>query len=156
MVSSGVWGDDERFHPRLGSGRVLRARWSKDRGHRGWVDSVPRRPIGHRQNDGLTRDDTGRRGATRRPGVALEQARRTKEATYPELEGDEGRARLVVLAAETRGRWSGETAEFLRCLAKAKAETAPVLMQQGESCLIEEGLRTREASEPQHRCEHPF
>ena len=70
-----------------------------------------------------------RRGAARRPGVALEQARRTKEATYPELAGDEGRARLVVLAAETGGRWSGGTAEFLRCLAKAKAGTAPVLVQ---------------------------
>ena len=77
----------------------------------------------------LRRDGTTRRGAARRPGVALEQAQRTKEAIYPELAGDEGRARLVVLAAETGGRWSAETAQFLRCLAKAKAETAPVLMQ---------------------------
>ena len=64
-----------------------------------------------------------------RPGLALEQARRRKEATYPELVGDDGRARLVVLAAETRGRWSTETAQFLRGLAKGKAETAPLLMQ---------------------------
>ena len=54
----------------------------------------------------LRRDGTTRRGAGRRPGVALEQARRTKE-----------------------GRWSDETAQFLRCLAKAKAETAPVLIK---------------------------
>ena len=58
-----------------------------------------------------------------------EQARRTKEATYPELAGGEGRARLVVLAAVTGGRWSAESAQFLRCLAQAKVETAPVLMQ---------------------------
>ena len=67
--------------------------------------------------------------AVSRPGLALEQARRRKEATYPQLVGDEGRARLVVLAAETGGRWSIETAQFLRGLAKGKAETAPLLMQ---------------------------
>ena len=38
----------------------------------------------------LRRDGTTRRGAARRPGVALEQAWRTKEATYPELAGGEG------------------------------------------------------------------
>ena len=50
-------------------------------------------------------DGSARRGAASRPGLALEQARRRKETTYPELVGDEGRARLVVLAAETGGRW---------------------------------------------------
>ena len=75
------------------------------------------------------RDGTARRGAASRPGLALEQARRRKEATYPELSGDDGRARLVVIAAETGGRWSNETAHFLRGLAKGKAETAPLLMQ---------------------------
>ena len=47
-------------------------------------------------------------------------ARRRKERTYPELAGDGGRARLVVLAAEG-GRWSDETADFLSRLAKAKS-----------------------------------
>ena len=76
----------------------------------------------------LHRDGSARRGAATRPGMALEQARRRKEATYPELVGDDGPARLVVLAAET-WRWSDETAHFLRGLAKGKAETAPLLMQ---------------------------
>ena len=48
---------------------------------------------------------------------------------YPELSGDGGRARLVVLAAEVGGRWSAETAGFLSALAKARAETMPFLMQ---------------------------
>ena len=74
-------------------------------------------------------DGSARRGAATRPGMALEQARRRKEATYPELVGDDGRARLVVLAAKTGWLWSNETAHFLRGLAKGKAETAPLLMQ---------------------------
>ena len=48
---------------------------------------------------------------------------------YPELSGDGGRARLVVLAAEVGGRWSSETAGFLSALAKAQAESMPFLMQ---------------------------
>ena len=124
-------GNDERFHPRFGFGRVQRLVGRRIeviadgltlfQGAQLAIDTTMVSP--------LRRDGTTRRGAARRPGVALEQARRTKEATYPELAGDEGRARLVVLAAETGGRWSAETAQFLRCLAKAKAETAPVLMQ---------------------------
>ena len=69
----------------------------------------------------LRRDGTTRRGAARRPGVASDQARRTKEATYPNWQGMKAERGLSF--------WPGETAEFLRCLAKAKAGTAPVLMQ---------------------------
>ena len=47
---------------------------------------------------------------------------------HPELSGDGGRARLVVLAAEVGRRWSNETAGFLCALAKARAETMPLLM----------------------------
>ena len=54
------------------------------------------------------RDETARPGADRHDGVALSAARRRKEHTYPELSGEGGRARLVVLAAEVGGRWSGE------------------------------------------------
>ena len=43
----------------------------------------------------------------------------------PRVVGERGRARLVVLGAEVGGRWSGETAEFLAALSKAKAESAP-------------------------------
>ena len=45
-------------------------------------------------------DGTARRHAAHRDGVALEEARRTKERKYPELVGNGGRARLVVVAAE--------------------------------------------------------
>ena len=63
-------------------------------------------------------------------GAALEEARRRKEATYPELaRGTEGRARLVVLAAEVGGRWSTQTAQFLRGLAKGRVEAVPRILQ---------------------------
>ena len=45
----------------------------------------------------------------------------------PELSGEGGRARLVVLAVEVGGRCCEETAQFLRDLAKAHAQTAPLL-----------------------------
>ena len=48
---------------------------------------------------------------------------------FPELSGDGGRARLVVLAAEVGGRWSIETANFLVSLAKAKALASPLVLQ---------------------------
>ena len=77
----------------------------------------------------LHRDGTARRTAADRDGAAPLQARRTKETTYPELSGEGGRARLVVLAAEVGGRWSEDTAQFLRALAKASARTAPLILQ---------------------------
>ena len=61
----------------------------------------------------LQRDGTARRRAADHDGAALEDARRRKERTRPELSGERGRGRLVVLGAEVGGRWSGETAEFL-------------------------------------------
>ena len=70
----------------------------------------------------LRRDGTARRRAANHDGAALEEARQRKERTCPELSGDGGRARLVVLAAEVGGRWSHETAEFLCALAKARAQ----------------------------------
>ena len=45
-------------------------------------------------------------------GAALSQARRDKEAKYPELVATE-RFRLVVVAMETGGRWSTEALEFV-------------------------------------------
>ena len=57
----------------------------------------------------------------------LVQARREKEATYPELLTSR-RCRLVVVAIETGGRWSDEAAELLRQLALAKAREAPALL----------------------------
>ena len=58
------------------------------------------------------------------PRCGIGKGRKTKEASHPELVGDEGRAWLIVLAAEVGGRRSGETAELFRCLAKAKAGTS--------------------------------
>ena len=55
-------------------------------------------------------------------GAALAQARRRKQRTYPEF-GGQGRARLVVLAAEVGGRWSEEARAFVSQLAKTKAKS---------------------------------
>ena len=60
-----------------------------------------------------------------RDGAALDQARRTKERTYLELTGEQGRARLVVLACKTGGRWSEEAQSSLRHLARARARSEP-------------------------------
>ena len=74
-------------------------------------------------------DGSARRRVADVDGAALEAARRRKERTYPELAGDGGRARLVVLAAEVGGRWSTETAQFLSALAKARALSVPQVLQ---------------------------
>ena len=58
-------------------------------------------------------------------GAALTFARRRKEHTYPELVGGRGRARLVVVAGETGGRFSEETQTFLRLFAGAKTRPTP-------------------------------
>ena len=62
-------------------------------------------------------------------GVALKEARRSKEATYPELCRGDGRARLVVIAGEVGGRWSQETKDFLWCLACEKSKSSLRLLQ---------------------------
>ena len=54
----------------------------------------------------------------------LEEARRDKEAKYPELHrGD--RCQLIVLAIDIGGRFSTETVEFLENLAWARSRAAP-------------------------------
>ena len=58
-------------------------------------------------------------------GVAL-RARRRKDRTYPELVRLGQRAKLVVQVA---GRWSEETASFLRHLARARARSEPPVLQ---------------------------
>ena len=55
-------------------------------------------------------------GAADVDGATLTQARRDKEATYPELVGS-NRCRLVVVALETGGRWSEEAVDVFRQLA---------------------------------------
>ena len=45
-----------------------------------------------------------RRNGDRTDGIALREARKHKEKTYPELQGRNGRVRLVVIAGEVGGR----------------------------------------------------
>ena len=55
------------------------------------------------------------------------EARRMKE--YPELAGNGGRARLMVVAAEVGGRFSAETNQFLRGLVSTKVRGVPGTMR---------------------------
>ena len=55
--------------------------------------------------------------------VALLEARRRKEATYPELLAS-ARCRLVVIGVEVGGRWGSEAASFLRLQAGLARGTA--------------------------------
>ena len=75
---------------------------------------------------------TARRRADRIDGVALWEARRRKELTYPELMGRNRRARLVVLGVEVGGRWSQEMQQFVSQLARAKARGEDLL--DAETC----------------------
>ena len=74
-------------------------------------------------------DGSARRGGATNDGAALLVARRRKETTYPELVGPRSRAKLVVLAMEVGGRWSQETATFLRMLAAARARGECTLLR---------------------------
>ena len=67
---------------------------------------------GHHHGLPLSRDGVAQRGTVTTDGKSLARARGRKERTHPELTGEHGRARLVVLGV--RGRWSAETSVFLR------------------------------------------
>ena len=58
-------------------------------------------------------------------GAALNAARCRKVRSYPELSGERGRAKLVVLVGEIGGRFSEETQTFIRLLARAKTRSVP-------------------------------
>ena len=60
---------------------------------------------------------SARRRAAHTDGVALGAARGRKDATYPELVGRRGGARLVV---EVENKWSPETQSFLSQLASVQ------------------------------------
>ena len=72
----------------------------------------------------LIRAGEPRSRAGRYAGAAVQDARRAKERTYPELLQTR-RCKLGVLAIEVGGRWSQETTTFLPLLAQAKARTIP-------------------------------
>ena len=63
--------------------------------------------------------------AARENGEAASAAERRKLKRYPEFAEDNSRAKLVVFAVETGGRWSEQAWQFVRQLAKAKAREAP-------------------------------
>ena len=67
--------------------------------------------------------------------AALNAARCRKVRSYPELSGERGRAKLVVLAGEIGGRFSEETQTFIRLLARAKTRSvlAPLRTQARQS-----------------------
>ena len=73
----------------------------------------------------LRRDGAPRRRVVSQDGAALDAARRRKERVYPELTGQLGHTRLVVLTCEVAGRWAEECVEFINQLAKAKARREP-------------------------------
>ena len=56
-------------------------------------------------------DDTPRRDAGTKDGVALWAAQSRKERTYPGLGGPRQRAQLVVVAVKVGGHWSEKTRE---------------------------------------------
>ena len=74
-------------------------------------------------------DGTAGRQCATVSGAALDQARRRKERTYPELAQQHGRARLVVLGCDVGGRWSEESRQFLASHEAAKARSEPELMR---------------------------
>ena len=72
----------------------------------------------------LTRSGEPRSRGGTFAGAALQDARRNKERTYPELLRNR-RCRLVVLGIEVGGRWSNEASSFIRMLAQARARSSP-------------------------------
>ena len=68
-------------------------------------------------------------GAANEDGISLSHARVRKARRYPELDGIGGRARLVVFALETGGRWSEEGWDFIHLLSKARARSDPKMLQ---------------------------
>ena len=72
----------------------------------------------------LRRDGSARPRAAIRNGVALRFARKDKERTNPELTGQYGRCRLVILAGEIGGRWSADRT-ILGGIGRARAQSAP-------------------------------
>ena len=76
----------------------------------------------------LTRSGEPRSRGGTYAGAALQDARRNKERTYPELLQNRI-CRLVVLGIEVGGRWSNEASNFIRMLANARARPSPPSLQ---------------------------
>ena len=76
-------------------------------------------------------DGTATRHAAHRDGVALEEARKTKERKYPELVGNGGRASLVVVAPKWGGGSLLRQPSFCAVLFPRKSAAC---LTQGEGC----------------------
>ena len=81
----------------------------------------------------VSNDDTAQSALGSWRTLALQDARKSKERTYPELLRSR-RCRLVVLAIETGGRWSPEATTFLRLLAQTKARAVPNIVRKAGGC----------------------
>ena len=99
----------------------------------------------------LTSSSQPRRRAGQYAGAALQDARKSKERTYPELLRSR-RCRLVVLAIETGGRWSPEATTFLRLLAQTKARAVPNILRKA----VEASLLSRWSAILTHAAQHAF
>ena len=99
----------------------------------------------------LTSSSQPRRRAGQYAGAALQDARKAKERTYPELLRSR-RCRLVVLAIETGGRWSPEATTFLRLLAQTKARAVPHILRKA----VEASLLSRWSAILTHAAQHAF
>ena len=99
----------------------------------------------------LTSSSQPRRRAGQYAGAALQDARKSKERTYPELLRSR-RCRLVVLAIETGGRWSPEATTFLRLLAHTKARAVPNILRKA----VEASLLSRWSAILTHAAQHAF
>ena len=73
-------------------------------------------------------DGTARRGAADRDGVALDEAKRYEERTYPELVQPGHWAKMVVLACEVGIKWSLEAMSFISHQTKARAQAEPTAL----------------------------
>ena len=83
----------------------------------------------------LTRSGQPRSRGGTSAGAALQDARRTKERTYPELLRNR-RCRLVVLGIEVGGRWSNEASSFTRMLAQARTRSSPPSFCAATACAL--------------------
>ena len=77
----------------------------------------------------LKRNGDSRPRAHREEGAAMADARKRKEARYPELCRPGTRCKLVVTAMEVGGRWSTEAYDFLTALASGRSQDAPRELQ---------------------------
>ena len=99
----------------------------------------------------VSNDDTAQSALGSWRTLALQDARKSKERTYPELLRSR-RCRLVVLAIETGGRWSPEATTFLRLLAQTKARAVPNIVRKA----VEASLLLRWSAILTHAAQHAF